>query len=85
MDTNTEFDIDIRQSSKYASDKLSLSSYSKLNVFLQIAIFRFAQRNPYTAHNVGKTIHCKTENDIGKYYHLYSQKNSFDRFRLQQF
>ena len=77
--------IDIRQSSKYASDKLSLSSYSKVNVFLQIAIFRFARRNPYTAHNVGKTIHCKTENNIGKYYHLYSQKNSFDRFSLQQF
>ena len=36
-------------SSKYASDKLSFSSYSKVSVFFQIAIFHFfAQRNPYT-------------------------------------
>ena len=62
--------IDVRLSSKYASVKLSFSSYSKVNPFLQIAMFRFfAQRNSYTAHNLGKTIHCKTENDIGKYYH----------------
>ena len=39
-----------RLSSKHASDKLSFSSYSKVNAFFQIAIFRFfAQRNLYTA------------------------------------
>ena len=38
-------------SSKYASDKLSFSSYSKVNAFLQIATFQFfAERNPYIAH-----------------------------------
>ena len=62
--------IDVQLSSKYASDKLSFSSYSKVYAFLQIFIFQlFAQRNPYTAHSVCKTIHCKKENDIGRYYH----------------
>ena len=36
-------------SSKYASDKLSFSSYSKVNAFFEIAIFRFfVKRDPYT-------------------------------------
>ena len=46
---------DVRRISKYASDKLSFSSYSKRIAFLQIAIFRFfAQGNPDAAHNVGQ-------------------------------
>ena len=41
--------IDVGQSSKYVSDKLSFSSYSQVNVFFQIATFQFfAQRNPYS-------------------------------------
>ena len=32
--------IDVQLSSKYASDKLSFSFYSKVNVFFQIAIFQ---------------------------------------------
>ena len=48
-----------------------LSCYSKVNVFLRIALFQFfSQRNLY----IGKTIHCKTENDIRKQ-NWYSQKN----------
>ena len=36
-------------SSKYASDKLSFSSYSKVNAFFEIAIFRFfVEKGPYT-------------------------------------
>ena len=39
---------------KNASDKLSFSSYSNVNAFFQIAIFRFfAQRNRYTVQIVG--------------------------------
>ena len=35
--------------------------HSKVNACLQFVIFRFSiQRSPYTAHNVGKTMHCKT-------------------------
>ena len=65
----------IKLSSKYASDKLSFTSYSKVNAFLRITIFRlFSQRNPYTV----KTLHCISGNDIIKYYHWYSQK-SFQR------
>ena len=46
---------DVRRISKYASDKLSFSCYSKRIAFLQIAIFRFfAQGNPHAAHNVGQ-------------------------------
>ena len=52
--------IDIQLRSKYASNKLSFSSYSKINAFLRIAIFwLFSQRNPYTI----KTLYCKSEND----------------------
>ena len=41
--------IDFRLSSKYTSDKLSFSSYSKVNDVFQIATFRFfVQRKPYT-------------------------------------
>ena len=43
------------------------------------------QRNPYTAKNVGKTIHCKTENDIGKYHHWYSQKNQVKENESRQY
>ena len=51
---------------KHAFDKLSFRSYFKVNAFLRIAVFWFfSQRNPYTA----KAMHCKTENDIRKYYH----------------
>ena len=34
-----------------------------------------------------KTIHCKTENDIGKYYHWYSQKKlrKFQQFQFRSF
>ena len=38
---------DVRLSFKYTSNKLSYSSYSKVNAFFQIATFRFfAQGNP---------------------------------------
>ena len=41
--------IDFLLRTKYASDKLSFSSYAKFNAFFQIAIFLFfAQRNHYT-------------------------------------
>ena len=66
----------------WGPDKLSFSFYSKVNAFLQIGIFRFfAQRKPYTSHNVGKIFHCKAENDMGKYYYWYSQKNLY-KFQL---
>ena len=48
--------MDVQLSSKYASDKLSFSSYSKVNAFFQIAIFLlFAQRNPYNFIEVDMT------------------------------
>ena len=43
------------------------------------------QRNPYTAQNVGKTVHWKTENYIGKYHHWYSQKNQVKENKWRQY
>ena len=41
--------IGFRLSSKYTSDKLSFSSYAKVNDVFQIATFRFfVERKPYT-------------------------------------
>ena len=41
--------IDFRLSSKYTSDKLSFSSYAKVNDVFQIATFRFfVERKLYT-------------------------------------
>ena len=52
-------------------DKLSFSSYFNGNAFLQSAVFQiFAQRNPYTAHNVDLNNTLQNEKLYRKiYYH----------------
>ena len=76
-------------SSKYVSDKLSFSSYSKVSAFHQIAIFWFfAQRNPYTAHNVGKTYTSKRKIGISEDIITDTVKrtsSTFNSFNFHQF
>ena len=72
--------------SKYASDKLSFSPYSKVNAFLHIAIFLFfAQRNPYimlihTIHRKRKMISENIITDTVK-----RTCRNFNSFIFQQF
>ena len=55
---------DVRLSSKYASDKLSFSSYSK-SLFVD-----FSLKETLTLLTMlAKIMHYETENDIGKYYY----------------
>ena len=78
------------QNTPLINHKLSFSSFSKINAFLEIAIFRFdfSLKEPLTLLTMlVKTIHFKTENDIGNIVTDTVKRayRNFNSFNFQQF
>ena len=63
---------------------INYHSVLTLNSMLSFKLVSFDFSFKKAIHWLVKTIHCKMENDIGKYYHWYSQKNlqTFQQFQL---